>query len=422
MFFVYQFINPNNLCIAMINSQEDDVLISDRVNILRKVEIFSETTESVLSEIASFLSEVRIKQGQNIFRKGDEGDAMFIIKSGGVRVHDGNHVLSRLNSGEVFGEFALFDSDLRSASVTAEEPTLLLKLEQNDFFKVMMNKVEVTKGVLRKVLKRIREMNELEGKLAKSYLNIQKQKNEIEEQNINILDQKNELEATNHQLMKLNEEKNQLISIVSHGLRNPLTSSLCVIDLLENEAESFTEEQREYFQLIHNSLRRMNSLINQTLDIDIIELQRNKLSLKRINLADLLKQIESSFKYTLSLKKLVIDLRLEDLYIEADANFIYVVFDNLLSNAIKFSPGNKKITIDLFRSGGLAKVEISDEGPGISQEALQTLFDKPRAHDRQTDKTGLSLAKKYVEAMNGELQCNSRPGQGTTFVVQFKAV
>ncbi len=51
------------------------------------------------------------------------------------------------------------------------------------FIKVMMNKAEVTKGVLRKVLKRIREMNELEGKLAKSYLSIQKQKNEIEEQN-----------------------------------------------------------------------------------------------------------------------------------------------------------------------------------------------------------------------------------------------
>ena len=406
----------------MINSQEDDILISDRVNILRKVEIFSETTDSVLSEIASFLSEVRIKQGQNIFRKGDEGDAMFIIKSGGVRVHDGNHVLSRLNSGQVFGEFALFDSDVRSASVTAEEATTLLKLEQNDFFKVMVNNAEVTKGVLRKVLKRIREMNELEGKLAKSYLNIQKQKNEIEEQNINILEQKNELEATNQQLLKLNEEKNQLISIVSHGLRNPLTSSLCVIDLLENEAESFTEEQKEYFQLIHSSLRRMNSLINQTLDIDIIELQRNKLSLKRINLAELLKQIESSFKYTLSLKKLVIDLRLENIFIEADTNFIYMVFDNLLSNAIKFSPGNKRITIDLFKSGDLAKVEISDEGPGISQEALQTLFDKPRVHERQTDKTGLSLAKKYVEAMSGELLCKSRPGQGTTFVVQFKAV
>jgi signal transduction histidine kinase len=405
----------------MMDSQAD-VLISDRVAILRNVEIFSETSDSVLKEIASFLTEVRIKQGQNIFKKGDEGDAMFIIKSGGVRVHNGNHVLSRLNAGQVFGEFALFDNESRSASVTAEESTLLLKFEQNDFFKVMVDKPEVTKGVLRKVLKRIREMNELEGKLAKSYLNIQKQKNEIEEQNISILEQKNELEGTNQELIKLNEEKNQLISVVSHGLRNPLTSSLCVIDLLEHDEENLTEDQREYIRLVHSSLRRMNSLINQTLDIDIIELQRHKLSLQKIDLADLLRQIEGSFKYTLSLKKLDIELKLEELFIEADKNFIYVVFDNLLSNAIKFSPGNKKISIDLFRHGDMARVEISDEGPGISDEALQTLFDKPQVHDRQTDKTGLSIVKKYVEAMKGELSCKSRQGQGTTFVVQFVAI
>jgi signal transduction histidine kinase len=222
--------------------------------------------------------------------------------------------------------------------------------------------------------------------------------------------------------LKLNEEKNQLISIVSHGLRNPLTSSLCVVDLLEHESENLTADQREYFRLIHSSLRRMNSLINQTLDIDIIELQRNKLSLQKFNLAELLRQIETSFKYTLSLKKLDIELNLEDLFIEADKNFMYVVFDNLVSNAIKFSPGNKKIFIELMKIGDRVRVEISDEGPGISQEALQTLFDKPKAHDRQTDKTGLSIVKKYVEAMNGELLCKSRQGLGTTFIVEFKAV
>jgi signal transduction histidine kinase len=406
----------------MMDLQADNVLISDRVSILKRVEIFSETSDIVLMEIASFLKELKVKQGQIVFKKGEEGDAMFIIKSGAVRVHDGNHVLSRLKSGQVFGEFALFDNESRSASVTAEEPTILLMLEQNDFYKVMVNKAEVTKGVLRKVLKRIREMNELEGKLAKSYLSIQKQKNEIEAQNANIVEQKKELEATNQQLLILNEEKNQLISIVSHGLRNPLTSSLCVIDLLEHNTENQTAEQQEYIRLVHSSLRRMNSLINQILDIDIIELQRNKLSLQRINLAELLKQIESGFKYTLSLKKLDIELKLEELFIKADKNFIYVVFDNLLSNAIKFSPGNKKIFVELIKKVGMARVEISDEGPGISDEALKTLFDKPKVHDRQTDKTGLSIVKKYVEAMSGELLCKSRPGQGTTFIVRFKAV
>jgi signal transduction histidine kinase len=405
-----------------MDSKTDNLLISNRINILRKVEIFSETADSVLVEIATVLKEVRFKQNQTIFKKGEEGDAMFIISEGSVRVHDGNYILSRLNAGQVFGEFALFDKEMRSASVTAEEPSILFKLGQYDFYKIMADKGEVVKGVLRKVIRRIREMNELEGKLAKSYLNIQKQKSEIEEQTRNIINQKNELEKANQLLLKLNEEKNQLISVVSHGLRNPLTSSLCVMDLMDQNVENLNENQNEYINLIKSSLRRMNSLINQTLDIDNIELQRNKLAIQKLNLANLLRQIETSFKYTLSLKKLELELKLEDLYIEADQNFIYLVFDNLLSNAIRFSPANKKITIDLFKSDSMARVEISDEGPGISDEALQTLFDKPQAHHRQSDKTGLSIVKKYVEAMHGELFCKSRPGQGTTFIVQFKAI
>lgn len=405
-----------------MESQIAVFVMDERISALQKVKIFSETSEEVLMEIASVVSEEKFKRGQNIFKKGDVGDAMYIINEGGVRIHDGNHVLSRLVSGQVFGEFALFDRETRSASVTADEATSLFKLEQDDFYQVMAGKAEVTKGVLIKVIRRIREMNELEGKLAKSYLKIQKQKNEIEENHQKLIEQKAKLEKSNEQLVRLNEEKNQLISIVSHGLRNPLTSSLCVIDLLEQECDNCTEDQIEYVQVIHKSLRRMNSLINQTLDIDIIELQRDKLKPEQVNLAEVLKLIDEGFKYTLSLKKLDLDLNVKELFAHVDRNFIYIIFDNLLSNAIKFSPSNKKITIDLFESDGHVITEISDEGPGISEEALKTLFDKPQVHDRQSDKTGLSIVKKYVEAMKGELICKSKYGQGTTFIVRFNKV
>ncbi|HRX98313.1 MAG TPA: HAMP domain-containing sensor histidine kinase, partial [Bacteroidales bacterium] len=382
-----------------MNSSSENQVREDLVPYLTKVRIFSETGEDVLAEIAGELTEIRIRRGQNVFKKGDEGDAMYIIKSGAVRVHDGNHVLSRLVPGQVFGEFALFDKETRSASITADEETILLQLEQDDFAKVMANKADVMLGVLKKLIRRIREMNELESKLAKSYMKIQKQKSEIEEQHQQLLEKKQELEQTNEQLTRLNEDKNQLISVVSHGLRNPLTSSLCVADLLENEMAGLSEQQREFLALIHSSLRRMNSLINQTLDIDIIELQRDTLKPETLDLAEILEQIGKSFKYTLKLKKLDIDMKLEKLKARVDRNYFYLILDNLLSNAIRFSPSNKKIYIDLFERGGKAVVEISDEGPGISEKALKTLFDNPKQHDRQTDKNGLSISKKYVEAM-----------------------
>ena len=405
-----------------MESQTDYSALNKRIEVLKLTKVFSETEETVLGEIALELDEIKAKRNQNIFKKGEDGDAMYIIKSGSVRVHDRGHVLSRLYSGQVFGEFALFDKESRSASVTADEPSVLYRLNQENFYRLMAEKAEVTKGILRNVIKRIREMNKLESKLAKSYLKIQKQKKEIENQHKNILKQKAELENANSKLTKLNVEKNQLISIVSHGLRNPLTSGLSVIDLLENYSDNLTDDQKEYVRLISNSLRRMNSMINQTLDIDTIQLQRSNLKPERVNLAEILMQVEKSFKYALKIKKLTLELKTDDLFVEVDRNFIFLVFDNIVSNAVKFSPPNSKITIDLFRSGEDARVEISDEGPGISQEALQTLFDKPQIHGRQKDKTGLSIVKKYVEAMHGTIECVSRAGQGTTFVVTFELI
>ena len=405
-----------------MSSASDIILREELIELLQRVKIFSEVGESDLSDIADQLTEIKYRSGQTIFKKGEEGDAMYIIKSGSVRVHDGNHVLSRLKPGQVFGEFALFDKESRSASITADEPTILLELDQDKFAKVMVSKPEVTMGVLKKLIRRIREMNELESKLARSYMKIQKQKGEIEEQHQNIFDQKAELEKNNEELTLLNEEKNRLISVVSHGLRNPLTSSLCVIDLLENDEDVLTSKQMEYISVVHSGLRRMNSLINQTLDIDIIELQRDKLKPERVQLKEVLEQLAESFKYTLSLKKITIDLNLEKLTINADKNYIYLILDNLLSNAIKFSPRDKKIIIDLFERNGKAIIEISDQGPGITQKALQTLFDNPQQHDRLNDRTGLSIARKYVEGMGGELFCKSKHGHGTTFMVQFDLV
>jgi len=194
---------------------------------------------------------------------------------------------------------------------------------------------------------------------------------------------------------------------------------LCVADLIENGAIELNEDQKEYFSLVHNSLRRMNSLINQTLDIDIIELQRDKFKPEIVNMEALLRQVEENFKYTLRFKKITLDVKLESIHIYADRNFLYLILDNLISNAIKFSPPNQSIIIDLFSCGKKACIEISDQGPGMSDAALKTLFDNPRQHDRDIDKTGLSIAKKYVEAMGGKLDCKGNKGKGTTFRLEF---
>ena len=97
------------------------VSLKEKYEFLRNRPIFAVADDKILMEMAGSLTEKDVLKGSTIIRKGDVADAVFFLVSGKVRVHDGNHVLSRLKSGQVFGEFALFDNESRSASVTAEE-------------------------------------------------------------------------------------------------------------------------------------------------------------------------------------------------------------------------------------------------------------------------------------------------------------
>lgn len=162
-----------------------------KIEILRKVSFFSDTSEKNLATIALSLSSVFFEPEQSVFCKGDEGDSMYIIVEGKVKVHDGNHVFTSLSNGQFFGEFSLLDSNTRSASVTAIEATELLKLDQDTFYQIMTTNIEVYRGVLKSIIKRLYAKDDLEAQLAQKNAEIQRQNAEIEFKNV-IIEKKNE--------------------------------------------------------------------------------------------------------------------------------------------------------------------------------------------------------------------------------------
>jgi len=402
-------------------------IIRDRIAVMQKVDVFKYVPEDVLSKIALELSDVRVKKEEIIFRKGDEGNSMFIIVEGSVRVHVGNHVLTRLHNGKVFGEYALFDQESRSASITAEIETHLLELQRLDFTSLMEGNLDVMKGVLKLVLKRIREMNELERKLAHSYIKIQKQKQEIESQHECLNEKSAELEKKNKDLLKLNEEKHHLISVMAHDLRNPLTSSLCLADLFKTNPEDLSDDQVHSIEVIDNSLRRINRIINQILDINDIDNKSLTIKPQKTNLNVLLNEIIEIYRYAVAQKNIDIHFNPADVYVNVDRNYISLVLENLLSNAIKFSPTGKSIFINLKQVNNRAVIEIIDQGPGIDKEDVKKLFGKYQKpefseDDDNMEGMGLSIVKKYVDAMHGKVMSVSRPGKGATLIVEFDAV
>ncbi len=275
------------------------------------------------------------------------------------------------------------------------------------------------------LIQRLRERNELEEKLAKSYKKIHKQKQEIEEQHNNIRDQKTQLEQQNFDLIDLNEEKNHLLSVVVHGLKNPLTSSMCVSELLNNEIDQLSSSHQEYTSLIFKSLRRMSNMINQLLDINVIESKKIKLKLEKIYIKTVIKEVLQNFKLIIQQKNLNIHLELNNPLAKLNRVYLFQIIDNLISNAVKFAPRDTNIYIKLYEKGKHVLIEIRDEGAGIKESELKDIFNR---YKRQTEKlndpeeqAGLRLAivKKYVDAMQGKVWCESEEGKGACFFVRF---
>jgi HEAT repeat protein/ATP/ADP translocase len=135
------------------------LLTIEKVMILKTVSIFSRTSENVLAEVASILEEKVVDNGEKIIHRGDIGNCLYIIVNGKVRVHEGETTFAMLGEKEMFGEMALLDTEPRSASVTAEEKTYLLRLEQEAFYELMADRPEIAKGIIRELTQRVRELN-----------------------------------------------------------------------------------------------------------------------------------------------------------------------------------------------------------------------------------------------------------------------
>ncbi len=141
---------------ALTEKEKASMLLIERIILLKTVQMFAASREDLIAEIASILEEVECKKDAVVLTKGDAGDSMYIVVSGGVRVFDGDRTLSRLGPKEIFGELALLDPEPRSASVAATEDTLLFRLDSDTFSQLMAGNLEIVRGVLHVLCERLR--------------------------------------------------------------------------------------------------------------------------------------------------------------------------------------------------------------------------------------------------------------------------
>lgn len=261
----------------------------------------------------------------------------------------------------------------------------------------------------------------------KLQLNYQKElEQKVIERTRQIEEQKDVLEMQKYKLEEINEEKNHLISIVAHDLRNPLTSALSISQLLQSETTD--EDTAEMSKVISNSLKRMNEMIEKILDIRAIESQVTKMETEAFDMVAEINGIIDQFSGRALQKDIELVVDLEQAAVQLDRNYFRQIVENLVSNAIKFSPDNRKIFINTFQSNGSSFFEVRDEGPGLTEDDKKRIFGKfqklsarPTGGESSTG-IGLSIVKKYVEAMDGLISFESVVGKGTTFRIEFSSI
>lgn len=128
----------------------------ERVIALKTVSLFEQVPDDTLAALSAALEEVELSAGETVFEKGDPGDAMYIIVAGRLRAHDRGITLDLLSAGDVFGEMAVLDGAARSASITAGEDSLLLRLDGEALYDLMDRYGPVARGIIQVLLQRLR--------------------------------------------------------------------------------------------------------------------------------------------------------------------------------------------------------------------------------------------------------------------------
>jgi signal transduction histidine kinase len=254
----------------------------------------------------------------------------------------------------------------------------------------------------------------------------QKQKIELQRRSIEL---KNEqLEKRNHHLVALDEEKNNLIKILAHDLRTPINhvQGLAQVFLLSND--SLPEEQKMILSRINETSLRLNKMISNILDIDSLENNRVRIFMDTVNISSLVNQVVKSFDKQAAKKNIELSAvsAAENGNVKCDPLFLIQIFENLISNALKFSEKGKKVEVTTRANGEYLQVSVRDSGPGLTPDDMSMIFKKfQRLSAKPTDGEnstglGLSIVKKYVELMGGTVWCESEPGKGANFIVQFR--
>lgn len=239
-----------------------------------------------------------------------------------------------------------------------------------------------------------------------------------------------DLAKKSYELERINKRQNQMMGMVAHDLRNPLSViyNFSTFLMEDQPAEhELNEQQREFLEEIRASSQLMLSIVEDMLDISAIESGNIRLNKSETDFCKLVRQVMRFYASKAEGKGIRLECKAPERPVvkQVDPNKMRQVLVNLISNAVKFSSSGSTVRISVRQEGKGVTISVEDEGQGIPKEELKNLF-VPFAKISVTGtagekSTGLGLAitQKLVEAHGGSIDVKSKVGKGTTFTIDL---
>ncbi len=353
--------------------------------ILEGCPLFKDLTEQELVRVRSAAREFTFSAGEIIFKEGDPGTGIYIVKTGLVQIsvllnQADRVILTRLGPGDLFGEMAVLDENPRSASSTAETETVLYFISREDLLLMLECTPRLSYFFVREMSQRLRDFNS------------QYVRESLQAERLSLL--------------------GRFASSIVHDLKNPLNIIGLTAEIAAAETVS-PSMRRSARDRIAKQVRRISGMLNEVLEY--ARGSQPNMILVETDFASFVQGVIEELQPGAEEKSVRLEYQNTPppLSLLINPPRLVRVFHNLIHNAIEMLPDGGTISLRFNLEPTELVTEIEDTGPGIAPEIAGILFEAFATHGKARGTgLGLSICKRIVEDHRGRIYSRSEPGRG----------
>ncbi|MGA2586310.1 MAG: ATP-binding protein [Candidatus Aminicenantales bacterium] len=219
--------------------------------------------------------------------------------------------------------------------------------------------------------------------------------------------------------------QSEFVSAVSHEFRTPLTSLRQLSEMLSKGRVPTEDLRQKSYDILSRESERLQRLVESLLDFGRIEARAFRYHFERLDPVKLVGDLVAEFQEKAAAQGYHVELELAGEYpfIHADREALGLALRNLLDNAVKYSPDCRTVWVEMARERGRLAIRVRDQGMGIPTSEQKEIFKRfvrgtgSRAANIQGTGIGLAMARHIIEAHDGEIRLESKPGRGSTFTI-----